>query len=309
MTSPHQEYRNLLSLTQSFILAEFKSRQKVFSDPSTYEFFKQYQPKAKQQQNHVNAAPRQAPTTARPQPSPTPQQPKRVEPPPAQQQTHQAPPPPAPKQPQPPPLPQQPTESRQPEPTIPEEKPVVSRNRHFSLKLEPVTEVKEIELASIKKEIEKLFPEKQLMAHPPADDVARKVGQKWKQEAKAPEVVILSFQEHPDRQVFLQNMKAAINQRLAPCAIYSAHTIESKNAWDKLFAMKDLKLIVTTDYGMYSLPGLMRHYRESPEKSQRYLGGIPLLLLTDISLYLKQPQLKSALWQALCTMLPSVDKS
>ncbi len=69
MTSPHQEYRNLLTLTQSFILSEYKSRQKIFSDPSTYEFFKQYQPKQKLQQKQVithQQQPLASPPTQRP---------------------------------------------------------------------------------------------------------------------------------------------------------------------------------------------------------------------------------------------------
>lgn len=306
MTSPQQEFRKLLSLTQSYLLSEFKSRERIFSDPETYNFFKQYQPKAKprQQQTLQNRQP--ATPVPKVQTSQLPAQPNPV--------VEQAPAQPVQQKVQPPlpptaPLPRVPAEVKPPEATPREEGLKGAKNGYFTFQLEPITEVNEVELASIRKEIENLFPETRFLPKPPDDAIAKQIGQQWKQEAKAPEVVILSFQEHPDKQVFLQNMKTAINQRLAPCAIYSAQAIEAKQAWDKLFSMKELRLIVTTDYGMYSLPGLMSHYRESPEKSQRYLGGVPLLLLTDIAIYLKQPQLKAALWQALCSMLPKTQNS
>ncbi|MEM1282250.1 MAG: hypothetical protein AAGG81_01710 [Chlamydiota bacterium] len=297
MTSHQQEYRKLLSLTQSFLLTEFKSRQLLFTDPETYEYFKQYQPKAPLPKK---APPQTQQQLQQPKFQPPPQQQKKTATPPKQQPA-QAPSPPLTKQNQ---HAAKTTGTATAQSTTKETPPASIKGQHFDLKLEPITEVKEIELSSIKKDFEKQFPDKQLISQPPDDSVAKKVGQQWKQAAKTPEVVILSFHEHPDRQAFLQNMKTAISQRLAPCVIYSAQTIESKNAWDKLFNMEGLRLIVTTDYGMYSMPGLMRYYRESPEKSQRYLGGVPVLLLTDIALYLKQPQLKSALWQALCKMLP-----
>lgn len=295
MTSPQHEFRNLLSLTQSYLLTEFKSRQRIFSDPETYEFFKQYQPKPKIVQQQVVARPQQVVPEQKPPSSRQQLQPKPLPPSQKPQNTEEKPPTPT----------APPIETKTQEPSTTQATPQYGKSKRFTFKLEPLSEIKEIELSSIKKEIEKQFPEKQIIHNPPEDSVAKKIGEQWKQETKPPEVVILSFQEHPDRQVFLQNMKTAINQRLAPCVIYSAQTIESKQAWDKLFNMNNLRLIVTTDYGMYSLPGLMKHYRESPEKAQRYLGGVPVLLLTDISLYLKQPQLKSALWQALCTMLPN----
>jgi hypothetical protein len=312
MTSPQKEYRNLLSLTQSFLLTEFKSKQHVFSDPSTYAFFKEYYSKSQ----HKQATPRPQHPQEQIQQAPLPRQQQQTPPAPPPQQQQTPPPPPPPQQqvtPQPKPTPKA---APTPDPVKPSQTKEVTKqqqasnkNGHFTFKLDPVTEVKETELFSIRKEVEKQFPEMQLITQPPDDALAKKVGQHWKQSAVEPEVVILSFQETPDQQVFLQNMRAAINQRLAPCVIYSALTIEKRQVWEKLFNMKDLRLIITTDYGMYSLPGLMRHYRESPEKSERYLGGIPLLLLTDITVYLNQPQLKSALWQALSTMLPKTDNS
>lgn len=299
MTPEQQEYRDLLSLTQSYILAEYKGKHRVITDPNTYAFFKQYQPKQQQkpqppiQQQQIRPQNVPPPIQIKPQPPPTPPQPKQqVEAPPQQK----------------PSTPVQNTTQPSAAPKQVEPKVQENSSTRFKLKLEPVDEVNEVDLASVKREIEKLFPHIQILTDTPDDAQAKKVGQQWKQSTTVPEVVILAFYETPDQQVFLQNVAAAISQRLASCVIYSAPAIEKKKAWNRLLEMKNLRLIITTDYGMYSLQGLMQYYRESPEKAQRYLGGIPLLLLTDIALYLKQPSLKPALWQALCTMLPKGKK-
>lgn len=317
MISPQQELLDILSLTRSFLSMEYKGGELLVADSSTYDFFKRWQPKAgrkqtadkpiAEQQKEIYLPPKDPQKTSEPAPrsdetvknqswvagghqSPTVERSQLVERPSEEMPTpYQKPVPPS--------IPAIPTE------TEPREEPAAIKERHFTLKLEPLTEVKEPDLSLIRMEMTKLFPDRKQL-DPLDDALAKRMSQQWKQPAASPEVVILSFQENEEQQLFLQNVKAAINQRLAPCAIYSSLAIETRQAWDKLFLMKELRLIIATDYALYTLPGLMSHYRESPEKVQRYLGGIPLLVLADISLYLKQPQLKAALWQALCKMLP-----
>jgi hypothetical protein len=43
----------------------------------------------------------------------------------------------------------------------------------------------------------------------------------------------------------------------------------------------------------------MHFYKETPAQGTRTLGNIPLFLLPDLSLYLKDPLLKRSLWKAL----------
>lgn len=281
------DFGELLALTKSFLLQEFKNGQHVFSDPATYEYFKKWRPKTAKQ------------TFATP---PKPVQAQRLPPPPLPSN-----PPPLPSLPPPPAIELEVAQKVIPAvpPLAREEKPLETKGARFSLTLEPVNEVQEIELFSIRKDFAKLFPERQLLETPPDDALAKKMGQLWKaQQSTPPEVVILSFQEGPEQQFFLQKIKGAVNERLAPCVIFSALTIEKRQVWDKILLMEGLRLIVAFD-GIHSLPGLMSFYRESAEKTERYLGDIPFLQLSDLSLYLQQPQLKAALWQALCALLPS----
>ncbi len=62
----------------------------------------------------------------------------------------------------------------------------------------------------------------------------------------------------------------------------------------------DLRLVIASDYDLYLQPELMKVYREAPQQGKHYLNKTPLLLLSDLSLYLKEPQLKSLLWRAIC---------
>lgn len=178
------------------------------------------------------------------------------------------------------------------------------RGGRFSFKREPLGEVEGENLLQVRSEVEKLFPQLQIVERPPSDELARRIGEEWKRQAQLPEVVILAFHESDDEKFFLQNVARAVTAKLAPCQIYSAPAIEKQGAWERLIAMKQLRLIVASDYGITTLAHAMRHYRESPLKRERTLGDIPLLLLPEISLYLKEPTLKSALWKALKSMVP-----
>jgi len=62
---------------------------------------------------------------------------------------------------------------------------------------------------------------------------------------------------------------------------------------------------MTSDYGIYSLSELMKHYKEDNRHNKRFLNKVPLLLLPDVSVYLKEPLLKLSLWRSLCETLRS----
>ena len=62
----------------------------------------------------------------------------------------------------------------------------------------------------------------------------------------------------------------------------------------------NLRLIIASDYGLYLQPKLMAYYREVTQQGKHFVNNIPLLLLSDLALYLKEPQLKSLLWRAIC---------
>lgn len=149
----------------------------------------------------------------------------------------------------------------------------------------------------LKKEIQALFPNLEFSNELLSDNEAKKIATQWKK--NLPEVIILSFNEPTDEIEFLQKVTLAISEKITMASHYSAHIIESQNKWQKMFQMKDLKLIIAPHYGVQTFKSLINFYNHT----DKTLGGIPILLLPNLSLYLKQPELKRALWQAICAKL------
>lgn len=145
-----------------------------------------------------------------------------------------------------------------------------------------------------------LFPDWKLSESIPSDSLAKKNKDAWLKNQEVPTVIILSFQENVQQLTFLKNIAHAITLRLAPTRIISASQIEKDNQWEAILKSAQLQLIISSDYGLYLQPQLMQHYKEIPGQSKHTLNNIPLLLLSDISLYLKEPQLKPLLWRAIC---------
>jgi protein required for attachment to host cells len=172
----------------------------------------------------------------------------------------------------------------------------VEKEKPAARELPKMSEAAESGLSDIKKVLEAKFPSLVLLPNPPDDGEARKVNEKV-----LGEVVILCF----DRQTppFLKNLAFAIQQEIASCSIVSAARLESEKGWENLLRQKHLKLILSSDYGLSGFPGGMQYFREVPKQAKSFLGNIPLLLLTDLSLYLKEPKLKPTLWRAICQML------
>ena len=279
MNSILQNYRELLSLTQTLILSDFTSSSSFPTDLETYDFFKQFitPRQIKKENSTYQVMQTQSPNQNFHTPPPSILQKVKV----------------------PIELPQpQLIQSQKIRESLPPSA-IYSKNKKQDsvLKLEPFAESKQIDYNSLKLEFKNLFPNLILQDSVPDDSEARKINQQWKNQSLSPQVILLFFDETPEQKDFLQKVTDAITQKIAPASLFSAYTIEKQNKWENMFKIQGIKLIIAPDYGIYLLPGLMHHYREF----QRTLGGIPILLLTDISLYLKQPSLKTALWQAICS--------
>ena len=145
-----------------------------------------------------------------------------------------------------------------------------------------------------------LLPDVRVNETIPEDAVALKVKNSWLNEQTIPPVVILSFRGEEKELAFLKNVAHAISLRLAPARVIQASKWEKENGWQAITHSPDLRLVIASDYDLYLQPELMKVYREAPLQGKHYLNKTPLLLLSDLSLYLKEPQLKSLLWRAIC---------
>jgi len=189
----------------------------------------------------------------------------------------------------------------EPERALDEVKPIAgkpSKGRNFSL--EPLTAISPQHSPEGWKFYQSLFPDWSLSEAIPNDKIALKNKNAWMKIQEATPVIILSFHDNEQQLTFLKNIAQAISLRLSSAQVISASQIEKENGWENLLNSPQLRLVIAGDYELYLHPKLMHVYREIPQHGRHFLGKIPLLLLSDLSLYLKEPQLKPLLWRAIC---------
>lgn len=149
-----------------------------------------------------------------------------------------------------------------------------------------------------------LFPHIRLSKSIPSDNEARKINTRWLNEQEAA-ILILSFGETESSTAFLKKMAQGISERLASARVLSVSRIKEEE-WPQIFSSPSLRLIIASDYALYTHPPLMHHYREQAQPRKVFLFNKPLLLLSDPSLYIKEPQLKALLWKTICNEFASI---
>jgi hypothetical protein len=181
----------------------------------------------------------------------------------------------------------------------------------------PIPEKKSINLEPISSAIENQvdlsymqffkdhFPQQPLLNTIPIDHQAKKIKDAWKIKHQVLPVAILSFHAQTQSLAFLKNIAKAIQLFLAPTCVLSGVELEKNRQWDEVLSTPNLRLIIATDYELYLQPELMKHYRQDKQLSKHFLKSTPLLLLSDLSLYLKKPELKQLLWNAIRTEFAS----
>lgn len=305
------KYRDLLALTQLYILQEYALTDRVFEDQETFDYFRK---QAQQQKNAVPTPPQQAlPTAASP---PTPQRtitaPNKSHP--ASMTAATAPlptkiPPLAPvkleAKPSTAPVPAKTLEtppassiSTLPEPKKTAEKTPTTKT---TFAIAPPSPVKEIELNDLRKIISEKLPQFQLLNHIPDDSAARRLATPG--EKNSPQVAILTFNEIPAHQTFLLNIAKTLEIYGVTAQLYSAAKIEQEKGWDAFLKSEQLRLVIANGGLPYSLPEMQKHHREIQKMARHYLGNHPLLPLSDISFYLIEPPLKQSLWNAIREIL------
>jgi hypothetical protein len=155
-----------------------------------------------------------------------------------------------------------------------------------------------LSLSKWKTVMSKAAPELHILSEVPSDAIARKIASRWKTKNLSAPITLLSYQEIPEQKVLLEQITLALDVHFCPAKLVSAETIEKEQQWETFLSVEELRLIITCDYTLWQMPGLLKFYKESP--SRRQIGEKDLFLLPDLSLYLKDPLLKRSLWKALC---------
>lgn len=148
--------------------------------------------------------------------------------------------------------------------------------------------------------VSKISPETAILPNIPNDAIAKKIASRWKTKNQIAPITLLMSSEPETHQKLLKEISKALDIYFGPAKIVQADSIEKEKQWETFLSSKELKLIIICDYTLWQLNGLMQFYKEVPAQGTRLLGKIPLFLLPDLSLYLKDPLLKRSLWKALC---------
>ena len=304
------KYAELVALTQLFLLQEYPLDKRIPAESASFEYFKQYALRQRQQGQAksltqapmappspvIISEPVYAPTVKaaaplpKPQPLNTPSVIIATEPPPIAAQLPK----------------REPTVTVTPISKVeapPAPKTIEKKKSTGLLELQPMDPPTAADLNEMRTLVREHVPSHVLLDAVPDDSLAKQLLGGWKQQVQAPAVMILTFND-PDKQMdFISNVTKAIRLCLAPAQMMPADKIERDKEWDRWLQSSGLRLILASDYGIYAMPELMKHYKEDSRTAKRYLGKVPLLLLPDISVYLKEPSLKPSLWRALSEIL------
>ncbi len=198
----------------------------------------------------------------------------------------------------PPPLKETPVKAKK-------EKPAIEQKSQEEPKAPEPLPILEDAFMDLRKIWMKLYSQIPLLDSLPNDEVAKKIAARWKVKNAVAEISILSYGEPPAQKALLEEIGKAIHTLIRPTQIVMAEPIEKDKQWEAFLSASHLKYTIACDYTLWQLGGLMQYYRENPSQGTRHLGSVPLFLLPDLSLYLKDPLLKRSLWKALCQTLCS----
>lgn len=151
--------------------------------------------------------------------------------------------------------------------------------------------------------LEKIAPELAILDSIPDDTTAKQIASRWKTKNQSAPISILSSGELPQHKALLSEIATALDVYFGPARFIEADPIEKEKQWKTFLSVGSLKMIVICDSTLWQLHQLRQFYKETPTTGVRMLGDVPIFLLPDLSLYLKDPLLKRSLWKALCSKL------
>jgi hypothetical protein len=160
---------------------------------------------------------------------------------------------------------------------------------------------------SLSSAIKDLFPGFTTHKEPPKDKDLR-VDPIYKKVLQA-EVVLFSFREGKESDLFLQNISLAITSHFTPAAVLDVKKWELvEEHFDLFFKQGKAKFFIGSET-VYKKSYLLPFLKEIPSSSQRFLSDRPLLLLRPFESYFNNPLQKKELWNTLCTALKKLSQA
>lgn len=167
----------------------------------------------------------------------------------------------------------------------------------------PIVSGSPLGIENLSKAVKDLFPEFSTQIKPPQEKDFF-LDPSYKKAIKA-QVVLFSFREGKESDLFLQNMARALH------IYFSSSSILDMKKWEKelqnftpFFQEAEAKLFIAS-HALCKKTQLLPFLKENPTSSERFLGNGKLLLLPTFSTYFHDPMQKKELWKTLCTLLNS----
>lgn len=117
-------------------------------------------------------------------------------------------------------------------------------------------------------------------------------------QVKAPCIIIA---EKKEQLAFLQNIALAIEKSFIPAQVLEAEKLLDHLEWKTL--LQHRSLIIAPSSLIWNDPSFVKMVKATPQRKEIFLCDSPLLLLAEIDLYRKKPDLKRALWNQLRLLL------
>lgn len=238
MTSLRDHFRQLLSLTQLYLLQNYALSEKVVTNLEICNIFRK----------HVILSKK-----TKPQPLP--------------------PPPPAPKRPITVSEKLKPPHIQRKRAALPKEqsKPLAKPLSPSISRSKDRLSVIDQDFSDLKTIIKTQFPHLEVSDKIPSDEQGVTEGSKWKQNEEYPPVVLIAFERIPSTLCFLQNITHAINEHIAKAKLLFADEM-NENDWEKISTTKELKFIIAEEQA------IKRHHplNNSPHKGRQLIPLLPL---------------------------------
>lgn len=287
-----EQYVQLASLTQLYLLQEYSLRERIYSEASTYAYFLENTPRP----STATKAPLPAPAKTMPAAALPPVSPasssntpgklqKATERSPTSERAAASPntPPPA-------------TEKT----SLPAPETIKETKSNMAFALEAPAAYEAVDFKDIRKILSECRPGFKIVDNIPESTHVNRIGTDLKEIPSALRAIIISFDQTDSRHLaFLENLGLAIRTCEVNCKIVNAKAIEVNHGWEPLLKANGLRFIIASSDKIEAFPELKKYYSKTTQSPGHVLGSTPLILLPEISLYFKNPSLKRELWKAI----------
>ena len=152
------------------------------------------------------------------------------------------------------------------------------------------------------KPLQRLFPYFLLKETPPDDKTALAMANPSYVQALEADVVIFTFKDSPESDLFLQNISLAITRYHTPSSIFFVPTCKTDDELSLFLEKMQAKLVLAPS-NLLQKKLFLPFIKELPVTQEHFIHKSRLILLEPFTHYFTHPQKKKALWQTLCNFL------